>query len=748
MIRSISLSNIANYGNEPQRIDKLFKVNFIYGPNRSGKTTITRVIADEKAYPQCQIEWEGGIPIEARVYNRDFVEQNFDSEAELKGIFTVGENEIGTQKKIKEINENISQLEKDIKSLNAKLEGEDGKGEKRGELSDLEEKLEERCWAQKQQYDKTLKEGFRGYLGDRKKFKEKVLYEWQRHDNTAKPCELADLQSRHSSLFDSEPKREEHIPAIDFSTLIEYESDPILKKSVIGKKDVGIDTLIEQLGNSDWVRQGRQFFESSICQKSICPFCQQITKESFAKSLEDYFDETFINDTKAIERLKIYYGDEAKKVQGQITEILESETPYEFLDSEKLRTKQQQLDSKINTNKKQLEKKEKEASQPIKLESLNDIADEIKTLIDEANKSADEHNAKMDNLTNERDTLTAQIWKFVVEKLKVDIQDYEKRKENLNKKISELEDKIRNITKDKDTNKIRLADLEKQTTDIQPTINAINALLKLYKFTDFSLAKASKTSYKLIRDGGGDAKSTLSEGERNFITFLYFYHLLKGSISESGMTRDCIVVIDDPVSSLDSDTLFVVSNLIKELFKKVRSDNHHIKQILVLTHNVYFHSEVTFNPRRSGSGKALKDETFWAIRKIDDGPELKNYESNPIKSSYKLLWSEVRKAREADKPTVTIQNTLRRILESYFGILGSIDSITIIKKFEGNEQVICNSLFSWMNASSHNVYEDIDMNDNYTIKNHLDVFKEIFNKTGHSAHYEMMISEPKTSNGN
>ena len=34
------------------------------------------------------------------------------------------------------------------------------------------------------------------------------------------------------------------------------------------------------------------------------------------------------------------------------------------------------------------------------------------------------------------------------------------------------------------------------------------------------------------------------------------------------MTSDRVVVFDDPVSSLDSNVLFVVSILIKELFKE------------------------------------------------------------------------------------------------------------------------------------------------------------------------------------
>ena len=68
--------------------------------------------------------------------------------------------------------------------------------------------------------------------------------------------------------------------------------------------------------------------------------------------------------------------------------------------------------------------------------------------------------------------------------------------------------------------------LEKDATSIQPTIDAINDLLKSFGFTGFCLAKSEKERfYKIQRPDGTNAKETLSEGEKTFITFLYFYHL-------------------------------------------------------------------------------------------------------------------------------------------------------------------------------------------------------------------------------
>ena len=257
-----------------------------------------------------------------------------------------------------------------------------------------------------------------------------------------------------------------------------------------------------------------------------------------------------------------------------------------------------------------------------------------------------------------------------------------------------------------------------------------------FGFQGFQLAKAaSGTSYRLVRTDGSDARATLSEGEKNFVTFLYFYHLLKGSESASGMTTDRIVVFDDPVSSLDSDILFIVSNLIKGLIGDVRQGHGHIKQVFVLTHNVYFHKEVTFNPKRSGT--AMREETFWVIRKLGQISKIEGHSDNPVKTCYELLWAEVQRQ---DRSNLTIQNTLRRILESYFKILGGIDPDEICAKFDGNDKLVCKSLLSWVNDGSHFASDDIFVSTGgATVERYLKVFRAVFEKQDHMAHYKMMM---------
>jgi wobble nucleotide-excising tRNase len=282
-----------------------------------------------------------------------------------------------------------------------------------------------------------------------------------------------------------------------------------------------------------------------------------------------------------------------------------------------------------------------------------------------------------------------------------------------------------------------LRDLEKGITSVQPTVTEINALLASFGFRGFRLATAGDQGnfYEIVRLDGSNAAQSLSEGEKTFVTFLYFYHLIRGSVSESGMTSDRVIVFDDPISSLDSDILFIVSSLIKRVFELSHAQNSLIRQVFVLTHNIYFHKEVSFDPDRKRELRA--HETFWIVKKIDDVSTLQSFDHNPIKTSYELLWSEV---RNENRSNLTIQNTLRRILENYFKILGNMDKDKIIEKFGGREKVICASLFSWVNDGSHSSHDDLYISsDAATVDANLAVFRRIFEETGHTQHYQMMM---------
>ena len=99
MIESIRIAGVASYSKSPEFLTGLSKFNFLYGSNGSGKTTISRVIADDGGFPTCSVTWNG-TKLLTMVYNRDFVTKNFSQSSELKGIFTLGEKNIDIIKQI------------------------------------------------------------------------------------------------------------------------------------------------------------------------------------------------------------------------------------------------------------------------------------------------------------------------------------------------------------------------------------------------------------------------------------------------------------------------------------------------------------------------------------------------------------------------------------------------------------------------------------------------------------------------
>ena len=648
MIKSLVVKNEGNYDSEGVILEEFKLLNFIYGANGSGKTTLSKVIANEDDYPDCTVNWKAGNKLKTLVYNRDFVSQNFNPDTELKGVFTLGEGNADTVQKIKAAEKNKkSVIEKLIKKRQV-IEGADGNTGKIAELEALETEFTDQCWTLKKKYENDFKTAFKGSIKKGEAFKERLIREAQ--NNTEELLTLAELQEQAQTIYAEDPVKENLINPISFTNLLALEQDPILTNNIIGRHDVDVAAMIKKLGNSDWVNQGRVFYDQN---DGHCPFCQQEAPHSLSQSLNEYFDETYSNDMKSLQDLETSYSIFSTSIPARINEILKSD--HRFLDKEKLRNHFSVFHTNLIANSQHIEKKTKEPSERIELNALKDITDKINTEIVAANEKAESHNKKIDNLTKEKRALTAKIWRFLVVDIQALYDTYRQRKNNFDSTISSIVDDIMQLEADmtKYSNEVRK--LETEISSIQPTIDAINTLLSSYGFKNFSLAESEKKGfYKIIRPNGVDAQATLSEGEKTFITFLYFYHLLKGSDTESGTIEERVVVFDDPISSLDSDILFIVSSLVKNVFDEISLNTGQIKQAFVLTHNIYFHKEISFK-RDSGS--------FWIIRKKDKHSVVEHHDTNPIKNSYELLWREIQRD---DYSVLTILNTLRRILELYF----------------------------------------------------------------------------------
>lgn len=728
MLTGIHINNVATY-NAPTQLDGLKKINFIFGANGSGKTTISRILDQTSNYTYCLLQWLGGEPIKTLVYNKDFIDRNFNQENTVKGVFTLGDDQVEAERQIALLRPQIDKVTNEIRGLNIQLNGATNQDGKVAERRALEPEIQSKCWQKKQLHDSYFQEAFTGFRNSAERFKDKVLLEKQ--SNTSPLLSLEVLKEKASTIFSNNVGRYELIPTFDASTLIDAQSNPILQKIIVGNQDVNISKLIETIGNIDWVKQGREHFEKSY---PNCPFCQKITPPNFSDELVQFFSKTYDQEVNIVEQLLNQYVDTSNRVLNTIQFICSQNRP--FLEIELFQAETQILNERLERNKGNLQKKLSEPSLKISLEPLEPIISRILELIQDTNQKIVQHNQVVQNLTTEKQNLTNQVWKYLINELDSDLSSYIQNKTRLEATIAGMNTSLRQKRELLGDLETQIQEYEKRSTSTIPTVNEINGLLHSFGFTSFNINPVDEHGhYKICRANGDDASRSLSEGEKTFITFLYFYSLIKGSHSSSGITENRIVVFDDPISSLDSDILYIVSSLIKRVFDHVRSNDVLIKQVFVLTHNVYFHKEITFNNNRS-QNQIIGDETFWMVKKNSSGSTIEKCSENPIRSAYELLWSDIRSNNHS---SLTIQNTLRRILENYFTMWGGMKKDEICDLFEGNEKLICQSLFAWVNDGSHSIHDDLYINHGQqTNESYVTVFREIFNRSGQSGHYQMM----------
>ena len=744
MITQIKIRDVATYDDTDHIMDTIGKLNFIFGSNGSGKTTIGRVIAQPENYKKCEITWEQNQPQPCKIYNTDFIESVFSNVSEMPGVFTLGEHETKTYNEINHIEKQIENITTEKIKLVAKLGKDDTEGKKK-ECKELLDEYTEEFWQQKKTYEVTaLKAGLEGFLNDKRRFFNKFIEEHLYNNEELLPKEQ--LIEKAKILFDQKPRQIDLIPVPNFQELLTISKNDILKRKIIGKEDVDLGALIKKLNNSDWVKAGKKYLDSV---EDVCPFCQRPLNNDFRAKLEEYFDESYTDALREIADVKSKYSQVSTQIKEKLNNILNAN--YDFVDNSSLRGKIEFLSKTIDKNINFIDHKQANASSPIELEDCTALTDAIKTLIEDGNKKIDEHNHLVTNIREEKNKLTSQIWRFITYEKKSEISTFLSQKEALKKEIQDLEQKIEESDRSIKEQKHTLENLQRQLTSVIPTRDAINRQLEEFGFTGFRLElSADNHSYIIMRNNGEPVNKSLSEGERNFITFLYFYSLINGSLDQSNFATKQTVIIDDPVSSMDSDILFIVSTLIKKLMEDMTKPNTNIAQLFVLTHNMYFHKEVTYERHIPKSMK--KEMHFWIIRKQNDHSNIFSYTKNPVKSTYETLWEEIYRAKENPEAAEqsSLKNTMRRILDHYFTFYGNTNLSQLPLKLKNEDPSLVRSLLSWINAGSHGHFEDFSyvppMSDG--IQRYLNIFAKIFEETGQIAHYNMMMKiEEENENG-
>jgi len=704
------------------------KLNFIYGSNGSGKTTISNLLSNHLISNECSITSSYSNDTKVLVYNNHFIEDNFQQSDSLKGIFTLGKDSIESQEKLKSLQEENQNKLGMIKTKEQTIQGFDTEIEKQ------KSSLIERCWKLQQAIGDSFSNALVGYRNSKQKFYDNCITSYEKWDKSS-TVNLEKLKSKYDIAYSQNSAIYSTFPTINVLESLNYEVSELLQKVITGSSDSPVGILIDLLKNSDWIQQGLGYMSNT---ENKCPFCQQEMTTELQQDIKDYFDEAYKIDCQSLNKFISNYSSYFQNLLAGIKKILE--TDILFIDVSNLEVDFQLFEGLFKLNIEELEKKRISPSNKISLETSKELLERINLTIESFNSAIITNNNIVKNQKQEQKKCTELLWQYIVSELQEDIKKYlsffigkERAKSSVGNHIKTLKEEIA-------LNKKEMEAIEDSLTSVAPTVTEINKILEKFDFKGFSLKEneQQKSTYLILRDDGSNAKNTLSEGEYNFITFLYFYYLVYGSQEKTGITSNKIIVIDDPISSLDSNVLFIVSTLVKNLLKDCRNSENGILQTFILTHNVYFHKEVTF----LGNGKqfAQNEVLFGVVRKKDNITSFITYEKNPIESTYQLLWREL---TEDNMSTVTSFNTMRRILEYYFKIIGDMDYEKCIDEFDGNDKIICKALVSCINDGSHFINDDFVITfDDENIDNYKRIFKLVFEKLGHIPHYEMMMKIP------
>ncbi|MCR9037416.1 AAA family ATPase [Tractidigestivibacter montrealensis] len=723
MITRIDLPLRVPFDSEQTVIDHLNRVCFMFGPNGSGKTTVSRLIANESTSADPKyLHWDDGGAISTYVYNRDFIEQNFRHVDNVPGVFTIGKDSVEAQKAIDDLTAKIEKEEKSAKAAQANLD------QSEADCEHLTGQLQEACWQIRRDLPGSFQPALKG-TGKKSAFYDKVIKTLSSLQPDEPTPDAQELDQNATLVFDDTKTAVPQIPPVDFSDILTLEETPVLKKVIVGKEDLPITAIISELGNSDWVATGRHY----IGEGPICPFCQQptITKD-FKTQLEQFFDRTYADDIETLHQTTNRYKSLTSEASSQIEGILNSYAS--FLSSDKLRASLEEFRRITQLNLSALADKGTNPSLPVTLGSCSDTCKEIASLLESAREKVGEHNRIVSNRASLRKTTTDSIWKYISLQAKPRIQPLQEQAEVLAKRINGLtssvqksEERISSWRANRDT-------AEKRITNVRETADTINDLLVRFGFTNFKLDVADDNkSYRIIRENGDLVENTLSEGESSFLAFLYFYNLMSGSQTTTGVSEKRVVVIDDPITSMDADVLFVTSSLVRRLAQQARSKEGPIDQLIVLTHNITFHKEITYS--RAGDGES--QTSYYFIRKRVGHSTIARCAKNPISSTYKLLWQEL---YSADCRPLTAQNVARRIVETFFKLMGGIDIDQLVSGMSSPDREVARSFLSWANAGSHSAFDDETfINTGATTESYRHVLESLFESTGYADHCHHMI---------
>ncbi|SDC54096.1 Wobble nucleotide-excising tRNase [Cupriavidus sp. YR651] len=666
------------------------RYNLIYGWNGAGKTSLSTLFrflqrgeTPDAAYVELLLE-SGALkgadfgvatspPI--RVFNRDFVDRNvFEVPGhELPPVFYLGEDSTNKQKQVTDLLQLQDDLRKRVTSISKQLE--------------------------------TTTADFNSFCTNQARSIRNLLLGDARYNNYEAPKfkelmrRVAGKKSATAQLDDAERKRlEDAIKGTQMPKLPQPTSGniqlPELTQAVIEELRVTVvSSTIEELVRApelaDWVEEGVHLHSEDA---THCKFCDQPLPLLRLKTLAAHFNDNFKAHQERLQILIETVG--SIRSEALAKTIPERSALYPHLHSEfdaaigQLKTQSLSVEMYLKGVQSALEEKLK---QPFRSLNLTDYLPRF-------DFPTDSGLAKFIELIFNGVTAIGALSGFsAVQRLLNVVQKHNTHTDNfdvaaaaaraaleIDEGVKTLEEwgsrttSISDLRVLLDVESVRLEPIAGQVRNLQREIRQhlkpaeeLNREMAAYLGRDELRFEVRDTGYTIMR--GALPAMHLSDGERTAIAFMYFLKTLSDATFD---IKNGIVVIDDPVSSLDANSLYCAFGYMKTRTKDA-------KQIFILTHNFSFFRQVKnwFNYAGKINNKPYepaksKDTHFYMLAPtIEDGqrgatlrtldPLLHEYESE-----YHYLFRCVSDGSKAAAPkslaeVYGLPNIARRLLESF-----------------------------------------------------------------------------------
>ncbi len=694
-------------------MDEFKHCNIIFGNNGCGKTSLTRAfellilknkhiekyrtISADKS-PSIEFECKNGSykiepnsdirvpPFKVEIYNSDFLHNNapLNSEFGLKklddGTIILEGSVLGEEtKEINQLKDCRGKVEKRQKKIKDENDSENTLSAKQeSEIKKYDKEIEK---IRKKMTSNTIKitpdeigiNNFYKVSKDKFKYQEDALTDLEKDFN-----KLNEAMKKFDGL------KETKLPK-DYQTI--KDKLEFLFSFNIDKEAGQVSEKIKEHIS----KVGREFIEKGIKLKkempdNACPFCTQKIPHEIIQEYTSYFNKS----VETFNQYSLEMSGTLKNIldQWNIKEILQSFEKFEPFMKKDFSKNKESLENALEQIKVLLEKLQKEVDKKEGAKNEEKFQKIDKELL-EIQENIQKHVGKTRNILNQKKEQEEKLkeWKTKlkearIKKAKHDSYDWQKSKEEAERKLSVLNRRHERLNRllEKIDNKLKELNDQKR-----PDIKIINNYLKALNLPKYSLDK----DYRIVLNSdaleNSEAEMILSGGEKTTLAFAYFLVRLKLFYKKEDL-KDLVVVIDDPISSLDEQRIYNTSDIVakinQELAGEALKDEDKV-QVFVLTHNHTFMARLI---NMVGVGKHAR---YFQLERNQSQLKIvcKNEVVGYFDTFYLLLFREVyafaKKETVQDdfKEAINYGNKVRILLESFLKI-NFIDSF-LTEKHDG-----------------------------------------------------------------